>query len=179
VSKLAEEKNLKKEGEELAKIAVENGLGSKQLALLYRLAKIKPLPYVEAFVEKQMGRRVRGYIPFGRHVLELLEKYGERKASLQRIIMYANMLYDYYESLPHIGVQDAIEPIIKGITERYGYDGIELSPRRDYTELRVRLTDFRGNPKILASQIMEKIGENVPEASKLNLRVWIEQLEWR
>ena len=176
---MSDEIDLKKKGEELARIAVENNLGSKQLTTLYGLAKTKPIPYVEAFVEKQMGRRVRGYLPFGRRVLKLLENYSERKASLQRILMYANMLYDYYENLPYMEVQDAIEPIVKGITERYGYDGIELNPRRGYMELRVRLRDFRGNPKILASQILEKILGDVPEASKLNVRVWIEQPERR
>lgn len=176
---MSEEMDLKREGEEVAKIAVENKLGSKQLTTLYRLAKTKPTPYIEAFVEKQMGRRVRGYLPFGRRVLKLLEDYAERKASFQRILMYANMLYDYYENLPYMEVQDAIEPIVKGITERYGYDGIELKPRRDYMELRVSLRNFRGNPKILASQILDKILGDVPEASRLNLRVWIELPERR
>lgn len=176
--KLAEE-NLKKEGEELAKIAVKNGLAFKQLATLYRLVGTRPLPYVEAFVKKQMSKVVRGYIPFGRHVLKLLDKYAEQKGSLHKILMYANMLYDYYKNLPYLEAQDAIEPVVKSITERYGYDGIELNSRRDYTELKVRLTDFRGNRKTLASQILEKIREKVPEAYKLNLRVWIEQPERR
>jgi lambda repressor-like predicted transcriptional regulator len=34
-----EERSLKKEGEDLAKVAVESGLGSKQLQTIYRLTR--------------------------------------------------------------------------------------------------------------------------------------------
>jgi len=75
---MSEEKSLKMEGENLAKIAVDSRMGAKQLQTLYRLAKTKPLAYVEAYVQRQIARAlaggVRGYEGFVK-ALELLRKY--------------------------------------------------------------------------------------------------------
>jgi hypothetical protein len=48
------ERKLKSEGEELAKIAVESGMGAKQLQTLYRLVKTRSLPFVEAYIKRQI-----------------------------------------------------------------------------------------------------------------------------
>jgi len=190
------EKELKAEGEKLAETAVRDGLGAKQLGLLYRLAKTKPMPFVEAFVQKQIGRGVRGFIPdFGPTVLELLRRYEEDKASLQKVLMYANMLYDYCERrqgpprgrvtpsvyVPTGGVaavspsvRVAVEAAARGVVGQ-GYEGLQVSEMRGTTVFTVRAR-YRGNPRELASQVFERIRETVPEASRLRFRVWIEQL---
>jgi len=42
---MSEEKSLKMEGENLAKIAVDSRMGAKQLQTLYRLVKTRPLAF--------------------------------------------------------------------------------------------------------------------------------------
>ncbi len=175
---LTEEKDLKKEGEELAKIAVESGLGAKQLATLYRQTMTKSMPFVEAFVKRQIGRRVQGFPgPFGNRMLELMEKY--EKALLERVLMYTNMLYPYYETQPIMAFKEAVEPVVKAMTEGFGFEGVQVSPAGRTTELWVKLARFYGNPGVLASKISEEIRRRVPQASRLNFRVWIEQPERR
>lgn len=193
--KLPEERQLKNEGEELAKIAVRSGVGSKQLNTLHRQAKTRSVPYLEAFVQRQIGRIVRGtpIFPedFGEALLELLRKYAEDKGSLQKVLMYAAMIYPYYQrqhglerartisqvgevGAPAAGLEKAVEPTVKDFTQRYGFEELTGSKRGEYTVFTVRLSRFYGNPKTLADEIERKIRDNVPEASRLNFRVWIE-----
>jgi len=170
------EKDLKEKGEELAKIAVEWGLGYKQLKTLYKLAKTKPVPFIEVFIKRQMGRNVDGFNSFGQPMLELLSEYADDKSSLQKILMYANMLYQYIERQATMGMKEEIEPIVKQIVEEFGYHGLEISESRGQLEFRVKLARFRGNPAMLASDIEREIREKVPRISKLRFRVWIERV---
>jgi hypothetical protein len=177
---LTEEKGLKEEGEELAKTAVASGLGSKQLGSLYRQTLTKPIPFVEAFVKRQIGRGVPGFPgALGDRMLALLRKYEENKAMLERALMYANMLYPYYEVQSMMALKETVESLVKRMTERFGFDGIEISRRGQDMEIRVRLARFYGNRAALASEISAEILRRVPEASRLSFRVWIEQAERR
>lgn len=166
---------MKEKGETLAKIAVEGGVGSKQLTTIYKLAKTRPVPFIEAFIKRQMGRDVEGFDSFGPPVLELLGECADDKASLQKVLMYANMLYPYAEKQATMGIKEEIEPIVKQIVEGFGYRGVEISERRGLSELRVKLARFRGNPATLASEIARELREKVPGVSKLRFRVWIER----
>ena len=169
------EKNLKEKGKELAKIAVKDGLSSKQLITLYKLAKTKPVPFIEAFIMRQMGRNVEGFDSFGPPSLELLNEFADDKASLQKTLMYANMVYPYAEKQATMELKEEIEPVVKQIAEGFGYRGVETSEKRGLLEFRVKLARFRGDPAMLASKISREIREKVPRVSKLRFRVWIER----
>ena len=175
MTKMMKEKDLKEKGEKLAKIAVEHGVGSKQLTTLNKLVKTKPLPFVEVFTKRQMGRDVEGFDSFGPAMLELLSECADDKASLQKILMYANMLYPFAEKQATMGMKEEIEPIVKQIVEEFGYRGVEISESRGRSEFRVKLARFRGDPATLASRIAREIREKVPRVSKLRFRVWIER----
>jgi len=171
---MTEEKNLKTEGENLAKIAVDSGMGAKQLQTLYHLAKTRPLAYVEAYVQRQIGRGVRGREGFVK-ALELLRKYEDRKPQLEKVLMYAAMLYDYYEREPYMRLEGAANPIVKRVVEGYGciFDGLNFDFDGRTLTLTVHVRRFHGNPKALASEI-EKSLKSIEEFSNLSLKVWIE-----
>jgi len=171
---MSEEKNLKMEGEELARIAVNSGMSAKQLQTIYRLAKTRPLPYVQAFVKRQIGRDVKGFAGFMK-VLELLEKYENSEGSFGKVLMYAVMLYDYCEKEPTISLKLVGEPVIREIIERRGasYDGVSMRFQGNLLEINVKTRRFYGNRKSLAMEI-EKALKAKEEFSNLNLRVWIE-----
>ena len=176
VSDLSEEKELKKQGEELAKIAVESRLGAKQLRTIYTLIKTKPLAFVEAFIQHQLSR-VSGTKAL-EAALELLRKYEGDKGSFQKIVMYANMLYDYYERQVAMKYNPLVEEIAKKICEqqRCKFLGLELSTERDRIEIMVKVSDYRGDPKSLAYSIGQQILHRDP---KFPGRIWIEKMDRR
>lgn len=169
---MSEERSLKIKGENLAKIAVESKMGAKQLQTLYRLLKTRPLAFVEAYVQRQIGREVRGYEAFVK-LLEMLKKYEDKRPQLERVLMYAVMLYDYYEQEPYMNVKSVINAIAKRVVEGHGcvFDGVEMDFDRRTVTVHVRR--FHGNPKALALDI-EKSFKSREELSNLNLKVWIE-----
>lgn len=169
------ERELKELGEELARIAVSRGLASKQLTTIYRLTKTRPLAFVQAFIQQQIGRGVSGYSSVGPWLLRLIEKLGEDWAPLQRVLMYGVMLYDYHEKLPLLKLEEDAEPIVRELTERYGFRGVEVRTERETITLAVRLESFREDPRPLALEISERIKRKIPEAARLSFRVWIEQ----
>jgi hypothetical protein len=133
------------------------------------------MAYVEAFVQRQIGREVRGYSAFSM-ILELLSKYREDRSSFERILMYAVMLYDYFENLPVMKLRGSVEPIIKGVVERKGFEfeRLKIGLRGNAVEFRVKIRRFYGNPKALALEIERALRNKVAELSNLNVRVWIE-----
>jgi len=172
---MVEEKSLKKEGEDLAEVAVKSNMGLKQLQTIYRLTKTRPMAFVEAYVKRQIGRRISGYDAF-LTVLELIKRYEEDKVSFEKVLMYANMLYVYYEHEAEMKLKKAAEDIVKGIVERHGfrYDGLNIESRGKYVEFQVNVKSFHGNPKSLAMEIDRALRERVSEMSKMRLRIWIE-----
>lgn len=171
---MLEEKLLKEYGENLAKLSVENGVAQRALTTLYKIVKTRPMPFVEAFIKRQMGRRVRGYYALGKWLLELLDKYKYDKAIFQKVLMYACMLYDYYEMEPTVELRNKVEPLVKKIVEIHGYEDLEIRQKGGYTEFRVVLSRFRGNPRDIALRIEQEIRRKISEASKLNFKVWIQ-----
>lgn len=171
---MSEEKSLKMEGEELARIAVDSGMGAKQLQTIYRLVKTKPLAYVQAFVKRQIGRDVKGFAAFMK-VLELLEKYEDNKTSFEKVLMYGVMLYDYCEKVPIINLKLTGEPVIKRIVEKHGvrYEGTTMKRRGNSLEITVKTGRFYRNPKALAMEI-ERALKSKEDFSDLNMKVWIE-----
>lgn len=168
------ERRLKLEGEELAKITVDSGMGAKQLQTIYRLVKTRPLSFVEAYIKRQIGREVRGLNGFLK-MLELCQKYINDKASLERVLMYANMLYDYFEKQPTLKLKAAGEESIKSVVEGHGltYEGTSMDLRGRELEVRVKVKGLHGPPKPLAMEI-ERVLKSKNVFANLNLRIWIE-----
>lgn len=171
---MIEEKNLKFEGEELAKTAVDSGMGAKQLQTIYKLTKTRPLPFVQAYIQKQLGRELRGFTGFMK-ALELLKKYESNKTAFEKVLMYAIMLYDYYEKEPIMALKVLAEPIIKRVVEQHGiiFEGTKMKLQGKNLEVDVKVKMFYGNRKVIAMDI-ENALKNNKEFSGLNLRVWIE-----
>lgn len=172
---MSEEKSLMLEGEELAKIAVNSGMGAKQLSTIYKLTKTRPLAYVEAYVKRQMGREsVRGFAAFSK-VLELLRKYEENQAFFTKVLMYAVMLYDYWEKEPTMRFRTAAEPVVSRIIEAKGMSLKNMSMKLHGRNLDITIEVYRlsMNPKNLASEI-ENALRSKSEFSNLNLKIWIE-----
>lgn len=174
---MSDEKELKREGEELAKTAVESKLGAKQLRTLHTLAKTKPLPMVEAFIQRQLSRNVSGKEAF-EVTLGLLKRYGEDKAVFSKILMYANMLYDYYERMSAMKYREVAEESARRMCEQHGckYMGLDILTDKNRIEVKVRVSGYRGDPKTLSSSIWRDIIHKDP---KFQGRIWIEQNERR
>jgi hypothetical protein len=172
---MTEEKELKKEGEELAKLAVESGMGSKQLQIIYKLVKIRSMPFVQAFIQKQIGRGVSGVTAFAK-VLELSEKYEDRKVDLEKILMYAVMLYDYFEAAPTMKLRIASEGIVRNVVTSQGFvfEGLEIESAGNRVDIRVNIRGFHGNRKALAMEIEKALKSKVEGFRDIFLRVWIE-----
>jgi hypothetical protein len=171
---MSEEKSLKLEGEELARVAVSSGMGAKQLQTIYRLIKTRPLAFVEAFVQRQIGREVKGFRGFV-EVLGLLRKYEKNKIAFEKVLMYAVMLYDYCEKEPIMKFRSASESLIKRVVESRGaiYDSVTMKLRGNVLEINVKVRKFYGNRKALAMEI-ERALNSKEEFSNLKLRIWIE-----
>jgi len=174
---MPEEKELKSEGESLAKIAVESKMGKKQLKTLYDIARTKPLEYLDAFVKRQLSRTIEGTLDGGEaffYIENLLKKYEGQRMAIQKVMMYALMLYDYYEKEPAIKLLPIAEPVIKREVEMQGhsYGGAEVRVDQNVISFNVRVPGFSGNPKILAYDIVGALKKK-EEFSDLNVRVWI------
>ncbi|MBS7634483.1 hypothetical protein KEJ34_03160 [Candidatus Bathyarchaeota archaeon] len=149
-------------------------MGAKQLQTIYRLVKTRPLPFVEAYIKRQIGREVRGLNGFLK-MLELCQKYVYDKAPLEKILLYANMLYDFFEKQPALKLKAAGEQSIKKVVEGHGltYDGVSMNLRGRDLEVRVKVKGLHGPPKPLAMEI-ERVLKGKSEFANLNLRIWIE-----
>lgn len=172
---MIEEKELKKEGEELAKVAVESGMGSKQLRGIYKIAKTKSMAFVQAFIQRQIGRGLRGVSAFDK-TLELSRKYQDNKGYFERVLMYAVMLYDYFEVAPTMKLRVASEPVVRDVFNRrgIGFDCLELKSGGNWVNVTVKTRRFHGNPKALAMEIERELKNKVPEFRNVSLRIWIE-----
>ena len=172
---MSEEKILMREGEDLARIAVESGMGAKQLQTLYKMAKTRPLAYVEAYVKRQMSRdSVRGFMAFAR-VHELLKKYEANPALFARVLMYGVMLYDYCEKEPTMKHRMVAEPIIRRIVEArdMNLESISLRLRGRNLDINAKIQGLSMSPKALSDEIVNALKRR-EEFSNLSLRVWVE-----
>ncbi|MGB9960012.1 MAG: hypothetical protein ACPLKQ_05780 [Candidatus Bathyarchaeales archaeon] len=172
---MVEEKELKEDGEQLARIAVESGMGLKQLQTIYRLVKTKPMAYVQAYIQRQIGRGVRGFSAFMK-LLELSKKYEEDRAVFEKVLMYAIMLYDYIEAEPTMKLSAVSEGIVRNIVNRQGvaFEGLQIKLFGNSAEVRVKTGRFHGNPKALAMEIERALTEKVPEFRNMRCKIWIE-----
>lgn len=172
---MTEEKELKKEGEELARVAVESGMGLKQLQVIYRLVKTKPMAFVQAFVQRQIGRGVRGLSAFAK-ILQFSKKYEGDKLAFEKVLMYAIMLYGYVEIEPTMKLRIASEGVVRDIVTQHGawFEGLQINTGRNTVEIRVKTRRFHGNPKALAMDIERALKTKVPEFGNTRLRIWID-----
>lgn len=174
--KRLDEASLKAKGEELAKLAVEHGLGSKQLRDLYRITKTKPLPMVEAYVKRQIAR-VSGSKAL-EAVLELISLFAEDKASFFRVLWYANMLYPYYEKQ----MSDQFDAIVGDVASKIcaqrscKYMGSEVSGDGHQKEYRIRVSGYFGDPVQLSMAIRREVMNRAP---KFSGKIWIQSIDRR
>lgn len=154
-------------------------MAADQLRKIYELIRVRPLlktrplEYVQAHVQRQMVR-VRGRAGF-KKVLELLDKYGSNREALEKVLMYAVMLYDYYKKKPFLDLMEIAEPIVQGVIRRRGavYRDMRIKLRGSFAEVVVRTRGFHGNPRPIAIEIQRALKAK-SEFSNLNLKVWIE-----
>ncbi|MCX8151314.1 MAG: hypothetical protein N3D85_07430 [Candidatus Bathyarchaeota archaeon] len=171
-----DELSLKTKGEELAKLAVEHGLGSKQLRDLYKITKTKPLPMVEVHIKRQITR-VSGRVAF-ESVLELLSLFANDKASFLKILWYANMLYSYYDKQTS-GRFDAIvgDAAAKVCAQRNcRYRGVETSGDGHQKKYIIRVIGYVGDLSQLAMEITREIMNKAPNFSE---KIWIQPIDRR
>lgn len=171
---MSAERALKEEGEELAKAAVENDIGSTPLRRLYEIAKSRSLVFLEAYVQQQIPR-IKGYPSFGPRVLDVLRRHGDNKREVIAVLKYANMLYDYHRLKPIIELQPKVEKVVKDKTRPYLFRGVEIGQKREFFEVKVYLGNFRGDPRSYSREIAEHIRRVIPEMSGISFRVWIER----
>lgn len=169
------EKELKKEGEELARVAVESGIGLKQLQVIYRLVKTKPMTFVQAYVQRQIGRGLRGLSAFAK-ILQFSKKYEEDRMAFEKVLMYAIMLYGYVEIEPTMKLRIASEGIVRNIVTQHGarFEGLQINTGENTVEIRVKTRRFHGNPKTLAMNIERALKAKVSEFGNKRLRIWID-----
>ena len=169
------EEALKELGEELARAAVDSEMSASQLQTIYRLVKTKPLAYVEAHLKRQLSRVDLGKAGF-KKALDILGDYRADKTSLEKIMMYAVMLYDYLRRKPEIDLEVAAEPIIRRILNQRGcaYKGLKIELSGGTCRIEVKTSHFHGHLGQLAREI--KLGLSSDERfSGLNLNVWINE----
>jgi hypothetical protein len=173
---LSEEKDLKREGEELAKVAVESKLGAKQLRSIYVLAKTKPLPFVEAFIQRQLARVSGGKAL--EMILDLMKKHEDNKTDFLKDLMYANMLYDFYEKKSAMEYRAVAEESASKACQQHNckYVGLDISTERGLVAITIRVSGYRNDPKVLASAIWQQMIQRDP---KFHGRIWIEQIDRR
>jgi len=167
------EEALKSLGEELARVAVDSGMSVKQLQTIYRLIKTKPLVFVEAHLKRQLSRVDLGKAGF-RKALDIISDYRADRTSLEKIMMYAAMLYDYIRRKPEIDLEVTAEPIVKRILRQHGWDyrGLKIELSGGTCRIEVKTARFRGSPGQLARKIKLELSRN-ERFSKLNLNVRI------
>lgn len=175
---MSEERTLKEDGEDLARLAVGEGTGLKQLREAYDVVRKKPLPYAEACVQRQLARAlegtVRGAGTFQR-ILELMKKYGDRRSGLERVLMYAVMLYPYYEKEPLLKVKGQAEQVIRDVVRAGGYSLERVEWRMDGRAAiaTVHIPGFHENPKVLAGEIKRALRSR-GALKEINVEIWIE-----
>lgn len=176
---MSEEKKLKQEGETLAKVAVDSGMGANQLQTVYKLVKTKPLAFVQAFVKRQIGREVKGCAGWMK-LLKLVERYEEKKGTLERVLMYSVMLYEYCEKEPIMALQSVGDPLIRSIVENHGleYHGVTMELQENTLRIIPKVRRLHGDLKKLVANIEQALKDK-EGFSNLYLKVWIEARERR
>ena len=168
------EESIKNIGEDLARVAVESDMGAKQLQMIYRLAKTKPLAFIEAHIKRQIGRKdIRGKAGF-KKALEVLEKFREHRSSFEKALMYAVMLYEYLKRKPAIDLESVADPIVKRVFRRkvLEYAGLSIDLSGINCRIDVKAKNFHGNPVHLSREIEQELRKD-KRFSGLNLKIWI------
>ncbi|MEM2099089.1 MAG: hypothetical protein QXU99_05010 [Candidatus Bathyarchaeia archaeon] len=175
-----DEASLKAKGEELAQLAVEHCLGSKQLRDLYRITKTKPLPMVEAYVKRQISR-VSGAKAL-EYVLNLLSLFAEDKAAFFKVLWYANMLYPYYDRQASKQFEAVVGDVASKVCAQRGckYVGLATSGDGHEMEYKVRVSGYSGDPAQLSMAIRRELMARAP---KFSGKIFVQQIDrevrWR
>jgi hypothetical protein len=190
---------LKKDAEELIRIAVEDRTSVVQIRNLHKRARTGGAVDFEIYLKYQMGRsdnRNQAIISknFGNKLLSFLSKYKNQKKELVTLLKYSLMLYDYTNQTysPNIhpenirslndGVKERIKQVIKSKTLSFGFVGlnIEQEDRRVaggkmMMMIHVKLNRFYGDPKELSSNLRDALKAEVNEIRNTSFNVWIDK----
>jgi hypothetical protein len=194
------EEELKREAEELVRIAVRQRVAINQIRSLFSQARTKGLVEFEMHLKYQMGRKDKttgGPIVsrmFGDRILSVISRC--QKQGLTTILRWTAMLYEYekmtsssgtsssfssesYEKKALSGeVEKKIDQVIRQKTIIWGFGGtsIEHEPNGKIT-IRVVLSKFYGDPKTLSDELKALLRSEIREIGNSNtfFRVWIDK----
>lgn len=164
----------KEEGERLARIALDSGIPMVQLRKLYDIAKSMSVDDLELFIKYQMPR-IAGYWNFGSEALSILDKYKDNKSVFLRVLENTIMLYEYLDVKSFMDLKPTVSEIVRGMSQRYGFEGVDFSFENGEKRIIVVLSRFYGSPQEYASEIYRQIMRSLPEASKHRFKVRIEK----
>ena len=174
------EEELYNEGEELARIAVSSGMAIDQLRKVYDMVKVRPLiepvplPYVHAYIKRQMFR-VRGRSAFKR-ILNLLDKYGDKRELIAKILEYTLLLYEPYRNKPVLDLIESAEPLIRGILRKRNLKLADIFGKLfgvNFIELRIKIDGYCHEKGPLIAEIQRAL-RGIRKFSNFRMRVRIE-----
>lgn len=169
------EEELKNKGEKLAKLAVDSQLAAKQLRSLYTLVKTRPLPFVEAYVKRQITR-VSGAEAL-EMVLNLLIEYRDDKSALIRLLMYTNMLYDFIERQSFEESISLVERSAQKVCEQKRCKCLRVNPpNAQGSSFEVCVSGYYGDFKDLSMLIKKEIISCNPS---FDCKIWIASVDRR
>ncbi len=196
------EEELKKEAEELARIAVRgNRVAINQIRSLFSLARTKGLVEFEIHLKYQMGRtdnntgRPIVSKVFGDRLLSAISRC--QKQGLITVLKWTVMLYDYekkfpsssastsfrskifeQKKVPSAEVENKIEQVIRQKTSALGFGGTRMEQDSEGTiTIRVALSKFHGDRKVLSDELKTALRSEIRELgnSYTFFRVWIDR----
>ena len=119
--------------------------------------------------------RITGYWNFGSEVLSILDKFKGDKSAFLRVLENTVMLYDYLDVKSFMDLKPKVSEIVKGMSQRYGFENVDFSFQIAEKNVIVVLSRFYGPPQEYASEVYRQIMRSLPEASKHRFKVWIER----
>ena len=106
--KMSEERTFKNIGDEIAVIAVEDGLANTQLRTLYNSARSEPTPTFEAHLQYKISK-VPEMRRVGEKLLQILQDYQENKQTVVKILQYTLLVFEYTKMKPVMGLESKIK----------------------------------------------------------------------
>ena len=176
---MTNEKELYKEGDSLSKQAVRLGVAHGQLRAIYEKTQKKSLPFLEAHIKMQVGRR---HLPrvFGEALLAMITKHKENRNEILSVLRYMIMMYNYnklsgkHECSETESVETDIGKIaelIRPKVESLGFKSVQVNNQNGTYMVIVNLERFpTGNPGLLAKELTILI-KDLPELKGSFVRV--------
>lgn len=177
---MEKEKSLFAKGEDLAKTIVHSRMALDQLRKIYQMVRVRPLfkpqplEFVRAHIRRQITR-VSGRAGFKR-ILELIDEYEDDRESLERILAYSILLYEFYRNEYVLNLIEEAEPLIREVLRKHNLNLYDIWPkhiRGNFVEV-VVITDK--HPRYMGKVIMEirDAFRKTGKSFRFNLKIRIE-----